>query len=75
MKYFLNRSVLVMLLVALIPNILYFAIDFYGDVFWLISFGVLLYFGGKYLQKRKVITTNEAEKKLLYILTEDEIDN
>ena len=74
MKYFFNRSVLVMLLVALIPNILYFAIDFYDDVFWLISFLALCYFGGKYLQKRKETTTNKAEKKLLAILTQDEID-
>lgn len=75
MKYILNRSVLVMLLIALIPNILYFTIDFYGDVFWLISFGALVYFGGKYLQKRKETTTNKSEKKLLVALLEDEIDN
>lgn len=75
MKYIFNKSVGVMLLIALIPNILYFTIDFYGDVFWLISFGALVYFGGKYLQKRKDTTTNKSERKLLVALLEDEIDN
>lgn len=63
-----------MLLVALIPNLLYIFIDFYGDVFMILSFIVLCYFGGKYIEKRKIVGTTE-EKKLLEVLFYDEIDD
>lgn len=72
MKYIFNKSVIVMLLVVAISLFVWIATlnDFIGVM---TMFG-LTYLVSPYIEKRKVNGT-DAEKKVLHLLTQDEIDD
>lgn len=71
MKYIFNKSVGVMLAVVVISLFVLFTT--LNEFLWVIAFFGLTYLVSPYIEKRKVNGT-EAEKKLLTILTQDEID-